>query len=70
MISIRNMRKAFDDKVLFDHFDLDIPDSADKAFFISSSLPLDNNGHVVLGGLASEIILIMSSSRLLKDKKA
>ena len=28
MISIRNMRKAFDDKVLFDHFDLDIPDGS------------------------------------------
>lgn len=28
MISIRNLRKSFDDKVLFDSFDLDIPDGS------------------------------------------
>ena len=28
MISIRNLRKSYDDKVLFDNFDLDIPDGS------------------------------------------
>ena len=28
MISIRNLRKSFDDKVLFDNFNLDIPDGS------------------------------------------